>query len=421
MIRKNIGKISTIIKENKYILFHNVFDRLFFFVFFVLIAKNYDVELYGKLITFFTIGAITAITFDMGLSTHLQKEIARKNENKNNLFNTAFKLNAFLFLPYVLAAFIIYTVFINDMIIIYSLVIIINFFISQINICNKALSGYKSFKNQFIASFYPKIIFLILYLILIYKFKPDLLLLMLCLAVFLLFNLISALFFCYRAGFSLILSNGKSENYMTFLKLSFPLGIALIINLLYDKIDILLVSRLAGFTETGFYNAAYSIFKASTLGFTFILNKGFNEFAEIKNDNILFKRYIIKYAKIIFGICIFINLILFFIPDIFILFFYSSKFTDSSIILKILSFAFIGLGLNNLLGTALNGRGEYKAVMYITLVSLILNVILNLIFIPLSGIKAAATITVITEWMIFAGELIYVLRILKINQKLAHI
>ena len=420
MLKKNILKISEIVSESKYVLFYNVFDRLFYFLFFLLIARNYPLETYGELITIFTLSSIVSLMFDLGISYHLQREISRSPEDKNVYFNLAMRLNLFLFIPYILTSLLLYYSLVNNLLIVFLIIIIINFVISQVNICNKALSAVKNFKYQFDASFYPKIIFVILFVVLVFAVKASLVLLLLCLLIFLILNLVLAMILCSKEGLYIKRSN-VSRQYYSFLKLSFPLGLAIIINLLYDKIDILLVSKLTSFTEAGIYNAAYSIFKASSLGFSFILTKGFSEFSEISDNNDMFKKFLFKYAKVITVICIAISVVLFFIPQIFVVFLYSSKFNDSGDILKILSLALIGLGLNNLLGTALNGRGEYKAVMFITLSALILNIVLNIIFIPVYGIKAAASITVLTEWFILAGEIIYIINLLNLKSKNAYI
>jgi O-antigen/teichoic acid export membrane protein len=87
---------------------------------------------------------------------------------------------------------------------------------------------------------------------------------------------------------------------------------------------------------------------------------------------------------------------------------YTDKFSNSVFILKIVSFAVIGLALNNLTGMILNGLGLFRENMYVTFTGLIINIILNIIFIPLYGIVAAAVISVITEYFIFYGDYYFI-------------
>ncbi len=106
-------------------------------------------------------------------------------------------------------------------------------------------------------------------------------------------------------------------------------------------------------------------------------------------------------------VCIILTAVLFFFAGVIIELFYTDKFNDSVLVLKILSFAVTGLALNNLTGVILNGLGMYRQNMNVTFLGLILNIILNIIFLPVYGIAGAAVITVLTEYFIFTGDYIY--------------
>jgi len=112
-------------------------------------------------------------------------------------------------------------------------------------------------------------------------------------------------------------------------------------------------------------------------------------------------------------ISILVSILLFFSSFFIVKFLYTDKYYDSILVIKILSFALIGLGLNNLTGVILNGLGLFKENMYVTLTGLILNVIFNIIFIPMYGIIASALITIFTEYYIFIGDLFFIKRKLK--------
>jgi O-antigen/teichoic acid export membrane protein len=99
---------------------------------------------------------------------------------------------------------------------------------------------------------------------------------------------------------------------------------------------------------------------------------------------------------------------LYFFAEFLINFFYTNKFSESAPVLKVLSFAVIAIGLNNLTGIIINGIGLFKAVMYVTIMATIINVLINIITIPVYGIIAAAWVTVITEYIILIFE-IYIL------------
>ena len=122
-----------------------------------------------------------------------------------------------------------------------------------------------------------------------------------------------------------------------------------------------------------------------------------------------------KYFYILCVICVITAFILIIFSHFIIQLFYSSRYEESIPVLKVLSVGILAFGLNNLTGIILNGIGMYKTVMYITLFGLLVNVILNILFIPKFGIMAAAAITVITEYFVFFFEFYYLKKILNLS------
>jgi len=192
------------------------------------------------------------------------------------------------------------------------------------------------------------------------------------------------------------------------LKISIPLGLAVVFNFLYDKIDIIIISKLTDYDQTAFYNVGYGIFKASAIAYSFILIPGFTKVSFLSKSKKAVALFVRKYLLILFWICLILAFFLFLTADFIIEIFYTDMYSDSSMILKILSVAVFGLAFNNLTGIVLNGLGLFKQNMIITLIGLIINVILNIIFIPVYGIIAAAVITVLTEYFIFLGDYFFI-------------
>ncbi len=211
------------------------------------------------------------------------------------------------------------------------------------------------------------------------------------------------------------LSALKFNQLFAILKISMPLGLAVIFNLLYDKIDIILISAITNFNETAFYNIGYGVYKSSTIVFSFIFISGFTRISYLSRNKKAVRLFFKKYFIVLICICIPLTIILITFSDILINLIYTRKYENASDILKILSIAIFGLAINNLTGIILNGLGLYKQNMIITLIGLIINVILNIIFIPQFGIKAAAVVTVITEYFIFAGDYYFLKKHLKHN------
>jgi len=200
---------------------------------------------------------------------------------------------------------------------------------------------------------------------------------------------------------------------LNIVRLSAPLGMAVIFNFLYDKIDIILISKLTDFSQVSFYSVGYGIYKSSSFAFSFLLISGFTRVSYLSRKKYAVKLFFIKYFKLILTISIFINVFLFFASDIIISIIYSVKYFNSILILKILSFAIIGLALNNLTGIILNALGLFKQNMFVTLSGLVINIILNIILIPYYGIIAAALTSILTEYIILTGDCFYLNKFLK--------
>ena len=212
------------------------------------------------------------------------------------------------------------------------------------------------------------------------------------------------------------LANNSIFNFakiLNIVRLSAPLGMAVIFNFLYDKIDIILISKLTDFSQVSFYSVGYGIYKSSSFAFSFLLISGFTRVSYLSRKKYAVKLFFIKYFKLILTISIFINVFLFFASDIIINIIYSVKYFNSILILKILSFAIIGLALNNLTGIILNALGLFKQNMFVTLSGLVINIILNIILIPYYGIIAAALTSILTEYIILTGDCFYLNKFLK--------
>jgi O-antigen/teichoic acid export membrane protein len=407
-------KYFKIISEGRYVLLLNLTDKLFSFIILVLLARNFKTDIYGEIVTLITLSTVFATIFDFGLPLFLQREISLKASERSRTFSNVFIVSVALFIGYILFSLAYFKIFYSEISIALFIIIAVMMYISSlVTICYKALSGINDFKNQFISFSLPRILILILFTAGLYYLSFTIEQLMLVMLTGFAVNLILALLYLKKSEISFSFRYFSLKHVKAVLKISVPLGLAVIFNMLYDKVDVLLISKLKDFTEVAFYNAGYGIYKTGALTFSFLLVPGFTKISSMgrnKNDiNDFFRKYFIT----IICICIITSLILFFLADPVISLIYTGKFTGSAAVLKILCFALIPLGLNNLTGVIINGMGYFKIVMYITLCALILNIALNAFLIPKYGITAAGIVTVITECFIFLTEYYYFRKIMR--------
>jgi O-antigen/teichoic acid export membrane protein len=372
---------------------------------------------YGQTVTVFSLAAIFSIIFDLGFPAYLQREVAVEKQNASHIFTNVFISYVIIFIPYSGLILLVYLLLYKTIGFYLVAVICASMYISSmVNICNKALSGMMDFKSQLISFLVSRIFILIFFAAGLYYFMFDLNSLLTIILIGFFLHMIFIFWYLDNNHIQLEIKTFDIKYILFVLRNTAPLGIAIIMTYLYDKIDVLIISKLLDYSKVAVYNIGYGVYKSSSLAFSFILVSGFTRVSFLSRNRRGVYLFLKKYSAITGFICFItaVILILFASPVIRII--YTDKYRDSANILKILSVGIIAMGLNNVTGIILNGIGMYKAVMYITLFGLVINVGLNIAFIPIYGLMAATIITVITEYFIFGFEFYYLYKILNIKK-----
>jgi O-antigen/teichoic acid export membrane protein len=183
-----------------------------------------------------------------------------------------------------------------------------------------------------------------------------------------------------------------------FLKESIPMGIATIITFAYFKMDTILLSVMKSSSDVGIYNAAYKIlenitfFPAMIVGLvmpimahTIFTNR--ERFEYISNKT--FKVLVVLVVPLVVGTL--------FLADDIIHLIGGAGFVESGQVLRILIFALAFIFFGQFFNTLLIVGNLQKKLMWTLSIAAIINIVLNLIFIPKFSYTAAAYISVITE------------------------
>ncbi|MBU2592470.1 MAG: flippase [Patescibacteria group bacterium] len=180
---------------------------------------------------------------------------------------------------------------------------------------------------------------------------------------------------------------------------SLPVGALLILFSVYDQaIDSLVIKNYLGPAQVGLYGLAYKIYGNLVLPAYFLSNSIFPILS--KNP----EKDFTKLLKI--GLSLSCLTVLFLIPAVFflgkpaVLLIAGRDFAGSAVILRILVPALLFSYLNHLFGFSLIALNRQTDSLKIGLLALFWNLILNLYFIPRTGIIAAAWITVSTEALV---------------------
>jgi len=182
------------------------------------------------------------------------------------------------------------------------------------------------------------------------------------------------------------------------IKLAWPLSLQSLIWVIYSQIDRLSIGFYLSPREVGIYCAAFSLAALLSIipqGFSFL---SLPEFSKLLAENSFDKFKIIfrQIAGLIFAISLPLFICLTIFAEDLLKLLYGPDFVDGFTVIIILS---SGLLINTLWGPAsdaLVGAGHTKSLLLSTLCGCIANIIFNILFIPLFGIKGAALATSIS-------------------------
>lgn len=181
----------------------------------------------------------------------------------------------------------------------------------------------------------------------------------------------------------------------SFLKESWPMGVYMILFSGYDRaVDSALIKQFIGVEQLAFYALAYKIYGNLIQPAYFLVNSIFPLMSdkETNKKSLFWKSMILMGAgslvvfPLIFGLAPWIIEVL-----------AGNGFGMSVVVLRILLVAMIFAYVSHLVGFTVIARGGQKKILWIGIISLLVNIIGNVIAIPYFGIVGAAWVTVITE------------------------
>ena len=183
----------------------------------------------------------------------------------------------------------------------------------------------------------------------------------------------------------------------TLLRTSLPIGMALIFNLVYFRIDVLILSLSRSTHEVGIYGLAYQFFEAALSIPIFFTNALFPVLTKIYTNNINeYQRQVKKWALLLLVTSLALTLALIIVSN-FITVIFDSRFSQAKNALIILSTGMPFFFISALLWHVLIINQKQKLLAPVYLLTAIINISLNFIFIPQYGYIAASVITVFSE------------------------
>jgi O-antigen/teichoic acid export membrane protein len=216
---------------------------------------------------------------------------------------------------------------------------------------------------------------------------------------FVLSNFIGALTLLFFAKEKILPVALNKEFAAKIMMASWPIGLMLIFNLVYFRADMFLLSILKTTKDVGIYGLSYKFFDFLIALPLFLSNAVYPFLIKAKTDKNIFFNLTGKYF-FVFLIASFIAIIPFwFISPLFTL--VKSDFAGSILPFRILLLSLPFFFTTSLLQWALITLGKQKYLMMVYLFSTLLNIALNVVFIPQFSYVACATITLVSEGIVF--------------------
>ncbi len=391
--------VKSLLKPGKYFLFINVIDRAASFLVFLILAKSLSPFIYGQIVTVFAATSIVAAVFDFGLPIYIQRQSAQ-SDNMQVVFLQTGLLKLLLSFVYLIVSLSIFLFFFKS--IDWYVISIITgtvFFVSIGNSLQFYYHGKDNSRQVFISTLVTKVILLVIVSITFIVYPNEYLFLSgyFVANAFFVIHLLLRLKI-YRIVISEI-TKGRDLLKSTF-KTILPLGFASIFNILYDRIDVVLLSLLLNFNKVAQYNVAYMIYKLSVILFSVFFYPAFNRLIRINNDKVKLLTLLRKLSLLIIVSSLFLTIIFYFVVPGILVKVFGNKYVEASELLPVLSIAIILIGLNNLTGIFLNAVGKFKDNFWATLTGIIFNILSNIILIKRFDVYGAVYSTILTEGII---------------------
>ncbi|MGB0757138.1 MAG: flippase [Patescibacteria group bacterium] len=187
---------------------------------------------------------------------------------------------------------------------------------------------------------------------------------------------------------------------------AWPLALAGLFVIVYFRIDTIMLSYMKGDEVTGWYNAAYHFMYTFIFIPGFIMTSLFPKLSQFAlNNKKKFKKLYVQSLLLITAVATVFMGTLWFAAEPIILQFYGAQYSPAVPVLKILTIAVFLSYVSHVWLFALTAIKKQHMYTWAVGAGMIINVILNIIFIPQYSLYAAAWTTVATE--IITGSVIF--------------
>lgn len=392
-----MSNVKRVAKNSTYIFLTSMFSKILTLVIIIMLARYLGVEDYGKFSFAFSFVGLFSIFGIFGIPTLMKRLVARNKKDVNKYFFNGFVLTSIMnvctFGLIMLAAYLLR----YDLSTMNTLILTGLFVVFQ-NIKVPFKSTYEAFERMHYVFWTRagKIVLRLILVILFIYYQMGLLeilgIYVFCEAIMLFVD-----FWLYNKYIAKMSFAFKKDTWKYLLKKSVPFGVAGLFMTIYDKIDVTMLSKMVSNPDLviGWYSSSYELMSA--MSFIALSISGalapiaYRSF--VNNKKRLIKIYSGTF-KIFLSLSIPISIGGVLLAEKIIFLIYGSEFSGAVISFQILIWAVIFNFMMFAFGLALDSMNLEKETMKATIISVIFNIVANIILIPILSYIGAAITTV---------------------------
>lgn len=398
-----MSSAKTVTKNSIFLLISSIFQKVVSFLYFMYLARQLPADSVGKYAFSISFSFMFAVFMDFGTNSFLIRKIARNEEDSNKNVNNVFVLEIILGIIFILVS----SLFVN--IIGYPEItkqlvyigIITVFFDNLTTTFYATLRGKQElwFESIGYAAYQVIVFSLGIYFVtnnypLIYLAIPPLL----ASSSNLIYSIIIAK---KRSNFKFDLYF-KSIELIHIIKEALPFALTGIFTKIYSSIDSFFLSIFSTDEHIAYYQASYKLVFALQFIPIAIGSAIFPAFAKyFKDDKNQLKNIFIKSFSVLSFVAIPLSFLFSILAKDIVLFLYP-KYVESIPVLQIFSFSFFFMFLNTPVGLILSSCDKQKINTRNSFIAMLVNLVLNLILIPIFDIKGAAMASLISFSILFS-------------------
>lgn len=373
-----------------------IFSLLVSFFVTIYVVRYLGPENYGRLSYSVGFVGLFSIFASLGIGNVVYRELVRNPEKEDVYLGTAFIIRLFAgIVTFILAVFISYLVNRDDnLVFILTIIISFSFIFQPLHILDKYFSSKMQSRFIAISSFSTVLILSSIKLIIVFLDKGVIYLSL----VFLVEAILTGLFlsFFYLKGSKIKKWLFNKNIAVKLLLNSWPFIFVSTFSAIYARIDQVMLKNMLNITSVGIYDSAVRLTEIWYMVPNIIVMSIFPALIYSKKNPLEYRKRL-RFAALFFTILsIIIVLVTLLFSNYIVNTLYGSEFSQASYILNIYILSIFGSFMSHLVNYYLLSENKQKISILTTLLTMVINVVLNLFLIPKYGVLGAAWSTVIS-------------------------